>query len=103
MTTARNDVYALRAWTKSPGQERLRKMAAAQLRHMIADGWHETGRTVDGDKVVIRLERPATAAPQVHTRRREEGDEGGGDGGGGSRPPRRDGGGRGGGGGRGRN
>lgn len=99
MATARNDVYALRAWTKSPGQERLRKMSAAQLRHMVADGWHETGRTVNGDKVVIRLERPASAVPQVHTRRREEGEGEGG--GGGDRPPRREGGGRGGG--RGRN
>lgn len=84
--TARNEVKAFRAWTKFPGSDKLRKGASAELRQILAAGWHETGRTPGADHIMIRLERPPTAQPQVQTRRRDEsGGDGEATGGGGSR------------------
>lgn len=65
-----NDVIALRLYYKFPGSERLRKCAAAELRHLLRVGWREAHRTAGADHMVLRLERPVTTT--VHTPRERE-------------------------------
>lgn len=56
--TVRNEVASLRLYVKVPGTDQLRKGAAAELRNMLAHGWHETDRRVASDHVSVRVERP---------------------------------------------
>jgi hypothetical protein len=58
--TARNEVTVLRLYLKVPGTDQLRKGAAAELRNMLAHGWHETGRRMESDHLAVRVERPVT-------------------------------------------
>jgi hypothetical protein len=58
--TVRNEVASLRLYVKVPGTDQLRKGAAAELRNMLAHGWHETDRRVASDHVSVRVERPVT-------------------------------------------
>lgn len=56
--TARNEVTNLRLYVKVPGTDQLRKSAAAELRTMLANGWHETDRRMAADHLNVRVERP---------------------------------------------
>jgi hypothetical protein len=58
MITVRNEVAVLRLYLKVPGTDQLRKGAAAELRNMLAQGWHETDRRLAADHVAVRVERP---------------------------------------------
>jgi hypothetical protein len=61
----RNEVTTIRLYMKAPGSDRLRKGSEAELRHLLAIGWHETHRTGERDYVDVRLARPVVRAPQV--------------------------------------
>jgi hypothetical protein len=65
--TVRNEVAVLRLYLKVPGTDQLRKGAAAELRNMLAHGWHETDRRMASDHVSVRVERPLvkTAVQQM--------------------------------------
>jgi hypothetical protein len=61
----RNEVTTIRLYMKAPGSDRLRKGSEAELRHLLATGWHETHRTGERDYVDVRLARPVAREPQV--------------------------------------
>jgi hypothetical protein len=77
----RREVKTERLYVKAPGTDQLRKTAAASLRHLLATGWHETGRKLRSDHVEVHLERtgPSPMQPAVRTRveepRRPQGPE----------------------------
>jgi hypothetical protein len=50
-----------RLYVRVPGTEKLRKTAAARLKHLLAAGWRETERTKATDFVQVRLERSGHA------------------------------------------
>lgn len=76
LAPARREVTALRLYSKTPGSDRLRKTAEAELRVMIAAGWEEMGRTVNADHVMVRMERAVAKTPRLPS-----GNNGGGGGG----------------------
>jgi hypothetical protein len=59
------EITSMRLYRKSPGSAHLRKSAAAELRHLLAVGWHETERVEGADHVLVRFERPLRADPMV--------------------------------------
>jgi hypothetical protein len=61
----RNEVTTIRLYMKAPGSDRLRKGSEAELRHLLAVGWHETYRSGGRDYIDVRLERPVVRAAQV--------------------------------------
>jgi hypothetical protein len=61
------DVTVVRLYTKSPGSHALRKNAAAELAHLLADGWQEKDRKAGADHIVFRLERPRAAKLSLPT------------------------------------
>jgi hypothetical protein len=65
--TVRNEVTVLRLYLKVPGTDQLRKGAAAELKTMLAHGWHETDRRIASDHISVRVERPLTkpVGPQI--------------------------------------
>jgi hypothetical protein len=50
-----------RLYVKVPGSDKLRKTAAARLKHLLANGWRETDRTTTADYVQVRFERTGHA------------------------------------------
>lgn len=58
----RTEVSAFRLHVKTPGTDRLRKSAAAQLRHLLATGWQETARRTSPSYVTVRMERTTPIA-----------------------------------------
>lgn len=60
------EVTIARLYTKSPGSKRLRKGAEAELRSLLAAGWHEIQRTDGPDFVKVRLERPIVRMAMDH-------------------------------------
>jgi hypothetical protein len=80
-----------RLYVRVPGGDKLRKTAAARLKHLLATGWRETERKQEPDHISVRLERTGHApmkarlpkkAPEVQIERRPRRDGRGG-------PPRR--------------
>jgi len=61
------EVTVVRLYTKSPGSHALRKNAAAELAHLLADGWQEKERKAGADHVVLRLERPRPVVASMPT------------------------------------
>ncbi len=59
----RTEVSAFRLHLKTPGTDRLRKSAAGELRHLMATGWHETGRRMSHHHVTVRMERTTPIIP----------------------------------------
>ena len=49
-----------RLYVRVPGTDKLRKTAAARLKHLLANGWRETDRQQTPDHMMVRFERPAT-------------------------------------------
>jgi hypothetical protein len=69
----RREVKTERLYVKAPGTDQLRKTAAASLRHLLATGWHETGRKLRSDHVEVHLERTDPGPSPMHAvRTREE-------------------------------
>jgi hypothetical protein len=56
-----SQVMRERFYLKEPRTDRLRKSAAARLRHLLATGWRETDRSYSPDYVAVLLERPGQA------------------------------------------
>jgi len=74
-----------RLFVKVPGSDKLRKTAAARLKHLLANGWRETDRQQTTDYVQVRFERTGhaplkarlpKAAPEVQFQRRPRRDGG---------------------------
>ena len=62
----RREVRTERLYVKAPGTDQLRKTAAASLRHLLASGWHETGRKLRSDHVEVHLERTDPGLSPMH-------------------------------------
>jgi hypothetical protein len=76
-----------RLYVRVPGTDKLRRTAAARLKHLLANGWRETERVQETDFVRVRLERTGhapmrarlpKAAPEVRIERRPRRDAQGG-------------------------
>ena len=55
------EVLHERLYVRVPGTDKLRKTAAARLKHLLATGWRETDRQVLPDHVALRFERSGHA------------------------------------------
>jgi hypothetical protein len=55
------EVLHERLYVRVPGTDKLRKTAAARLKHLLATGWRETDRQVLPDHVALRFERTGHA------------------------------------------
>jgi hypothetical protein len=55
------EVLHERFYIRVPGTDRLRKTAAARLKHLVANGWRETDRHTNPDHVMMRFERTGHA------------------------------------------
>jgi hypothetical protein len=83
-------------FTKSPGQDKLRKTAEGRMKFLVREGWHEAGREqVGADSIRIRFEREGATRliqprrkvePRRQRGRGDRGDRGGPRGGGGGGP-----------------
>jgi hypothetical protein len=79
------EVLHERLFVKVPGSDKLRKTAAARLKHLLANGWRETDRQQATDYVQVRFERTGHAPmkarlpkplPEVQIQRRPRRDGG---------------------------
>ena len=50
-----------RLYVRVPGSDKLRKTAAARLKHLVATGWRETERDRKPDHIWVRFERTGHA------------------------------------------
>ena len=73
------EVLHERMYVRVPGGDKLRKTAAARLKHLLATGWREVERNQLPDHIWIRFERTGHApmkarlpkkAPEVEIQRR---------------------------------
>jgi hypothetical protein len=73
------EVLHERMYVRVPGGDKLRKTAAARLKHLLATGWREVERKQLPDHIWIRFERTGHApmkarlpkkAPEVEIQRR---------------------------------
>ena len=55
------EVLHERLYVRVPGTDKLRKTAAARLKHLLSTGWRETDRQVLPDHVALRFERSGHA------------------------------------------
>jgi hypothetical protein len=60
-----------RLFVRVPGTDRLRKTAAARLKHLLATGWRETERKQQPDHVWVRFERTGHAPMQARLPKRQ--------------------------------
>jgi len=76
-----------RLYVRIPGTDKLRKTAAARLKHLLANGWRETERAQNPDHIMVRFERTGHAplkarlpkkAPEIEITRRPRRDARGG-------------------------
>ena len=81
------EVLHERLYVRVPGTDKLRKTAAARLKHLLANGWRETDRSQTPDHVMVRFERTGHApmkarlpkfVPEVRMERRPRRDGQGG-------------------------
>jgi hypothetical protein len=89
------EVLHERLYVKVPGSDKLRKTAAARLKHLLANGYREIERAQKPDHVWVRFERTGHApmkarlpkkVPEIRIERRPRRDgQGGGPGGRGRR------------------
>lgn len=79
------EVLHERLYVRVPGSDKLRKTAAARLKHLLAGGWRETGRSQTAEYVQVRFERTGHAPmkarlpkkiPEVRIERRPRRDGG---------------------------
>ena len=50
-----------RMYVRVPGTDKLRRTAAARLKHLLANGWRETDRQQFPDHLMLRFERSGHA------------------------------------------
>jgi hypothetical protein len=55
------EVLHERLYVRVPGTDKLRKTAAARLKHLLATGWRETDRQTLPDHLALRFERTGHA------------------------------------------
>jgi len=55
------EVLHERMYVRVPGTEKLRKTAAARLKHLLANGWRETDRAQTAEFIQVRFERTGHA------------------------------------------
>src|SRR4051794_625051 len=55
------EVLYERLYVKVPGTDKLRKTAAARLKHLLANGYREIDRTQAPDSIVVHVERTGVA------------------------------------------
>lgn len=55
------EVLHERLYVRVPGTDKLRRTAAARLKHLLANGWREIERSQDTDYLRVRLERTGHA------------------------------------------
>ncbi len=76
-----------RLFVTVPGTDKLRKTAAARMKHLLGSGWREVERTLRPDHVMVRFERTGRAplkarlpkaAPEIRIERRPRRDGQGG-------------------------
>jgi hypothetical protein len=88
------EVLHERLYVRIPGTDKLRKTAAARIKHLLANGWRETERDQRPDHIQVRFERSGhapmrarlpKAVPEVKFERRPRGQGRGGPGGPGGR------------------
>ncbi len=60
------EVRVERLYLKVPNTDKLRKSAAGQVRHLLADGWREMERSQEVDHIRARFER--TGHPPLKSR-----------------------------------
>jgi hypothetical protein len=79
------EVVHERLYVRVPGSDKLRRTAAARLKHLLASGWRETERTQTTDYVQVRFERTGHApikarlpkkGPEIRIERRPRRDGG---------------------------
>ena len=77
-----------RLFVRVPGTDKLRRTAAARLKHLLANGWREVERSQETDFVRVKLERSGHApmkarlpkiGPEIRIERRprRDGQQGG--------------------------
>jgi hypothetical protein len=54
-----------RLYLREPHTDRLRKSAAARVRHLLATGWRETDRTYTPEYVAVLFQRPGQAPERI--------------------------------------
>lgn len=59
------EVLHERLFVRVPGTDKLRKTAAARLKHLLANSWRETDRQQLPDHVMMRFERTGHAPMQA--------------------------------------
>jgi hypothetical protein len=80
------EVLHERLYLRVPGTDKLRKTAAARLKHLLANGWRETAREQLPDHIMVRFDRTGHApmkarlpkpVPEVRMERRPRQGQGG--------------------------
>jgi hypothetical protein len=61
MVAEYREIIHERLYLKEPRTERLRKMSAARLQHLLSTGWRETDRLHTDDFMTVRMERTGHA------------------------------------------
>ena len=73
------EVLHERLFVRVPGTDKLRKTAAARIKHLLANGWREVERSHHPDHITVKLERTGhapmkarlpKASPEVRIERR---------------------------------
>ncbi|HET9671327.1 MAG TPA: hypothetical protein VFQ40_00590 [Actinomycetota bacterium] len=65
------EVLHERLFVRVPGTDKLRKTAAARLKHLLATGWREVERAQRPDHLSIRFERTGHAPMQARLPKRQ--------------------------------
>jgi hypothetical protein len=69
------EVLYERLYVKVPGTDKLRKTAAARLKHLLANGYREIERTQAPDHIVVHVERTGIAPLKARLPRKEAPDQ----------------------------
>lgn len=60
-----------RLFVRVPGSDKLRRTAAARLKHLLATGWREVERKQQPDHIWVRFERTGHAPMQARLPKRQ--------------------------------
>ena len=69
------EVIYERLYVKVPGTDKLRKSAAARLKHLMSNGYREIERTQAPDHIVVHVERTGVPPLKVRLPRQEAPDQ----------------------------
>jgi hypothetical protein len=65
------EVLHERLFVRVPGTDKLRKTAAARLKHLLATGWREIERKQEPDHIWVRFERTGHAPMRARLPKRQ--------------------------------